>query len=99
VTTNLSGGNFTIAWSAVVNADHYEVWRSDVPYFMIGVGGSVKIAEPTSPMVVDNAGIGNTNTNYYYYILAVDEHGQTSPVSTHIGEFDFGIVVDSIPFS
>jgi len=73
-------GKITIAWQASTDPDdavnHYEVWRSNK------VNGTFNlIASPTTTSYVDNAG---ANKTMWYYVVAVDSHGNKSAASAKV---------------
>lgn len=67
-------GQITVSWSASTDPDdavnHYEVWSSKKP-----TTGFTQLTTVTGTSYVDNAGHGQTR---YYYIIAVDSHGNKS---------------------
>jgi len=77
--------------------DHYEVWRSSTPYFTPGDAGTEHIADvaPASGGAViftdTTSHIGNPDVNDYYIVLAIDANGDASPLSEHVGGFDFAL--------
>jgi hypothetical protein len=83
-----SGNNVELAWTADPNAAEYRVYRDTSPYY-IPSGGTLVQAGANSPW--SGLGTGDTVTNYYYFLEAVDCTG-TSVAAQHVGEFDFAIV-------
>jgi hypothetical protein len=95
------GGDVQITWSATAGSDHYEIWSSADPYFVpsgtcVAPGGGLTChTEVNSPHVDNyNGGIGDTGTNYYYYVMAVNACGTatSSATSEHVAEFDFAVI-------
>lgn len=70
----------TISWTASTDPDdavnHYEIWRSNKP-----AGGFTQVGSSTTTSYTDNAGKGQTR---YYYVIAVDSHGNKSAKSVTI---------------
>lgn len=73
-------GKITISWSASTDPDdavnHYELWRSNKLN-----GGYSLIASPTGLSYLDNVGKKQTR---YYYVIAVDSHGNKSAASVKV---------------
>ena len=73
-------GNITVSWSASTDpddaVDHYEVWRSNKLN-----GSYTLVASPTTTSYVDAAGHNQTR---FYFIVAVDSHGNRSGNSAKV---------------
>lgn len=93
-----------LTWTHVGGSvHHYEVWRSESPYFTppaegtriksdiapaVNVGAPMAFPDPASHL-------GNTAINDYYVVLAVNASGVKSLVAQRAGAFDFGLVAGS----
>jgi len=93
----LTASGTQLQWAAAPGAvDHYEVWRSESPYYAPGDAGTVKLADiPANGTFsyTDNPGGGGAAAvNYYYMVLAVDEDGLYSDRQPRVADFDFALV-------
>ena len=90
-----------LTWSDVGgSADHYEVWRSNAPYFTpvpaegtliaSNVPRGANAGDPVS-FTDQYSHLGNPDTNDYYVVLAVSAGGLKSLVSNRVGVFDFSL--------
>jgi N-acetylmuramoyl-L-alanine amidase len=94
LTATLSGNDIALSWSAVSIdttgstevISHYVVYRSEDPDFEPGPGDS--IAGTPENNYSDGGAAGDTLTNYFYVIRAVDSAGNKSASSSRVGEFD-----------
>lgn len=99
LTAQRADNGVKLTWTHVGgNVSHYEVWRSESPYFAPGAAGSAKISPnlppPTSPGApvefTDTAShAGNPDVQDYYVVLAIGANGQPSPASNRVAAFDF----------
>ena len=85
-------------WTAAPGAvDHYEVWRSESPYYAPGDPGTTKLADipanGTLSYTDSPGGGGDAAVNYYYMVLAVDQDGLYSDRQQRVADFDFDLVV------
>jgi phosphatidylserine/phosphatidylglycerophosphate/cardiolipin synthase-like enzyme len=88
---HLAGSSIVLIWSAPEGgsgADHYVVYRDTVPDLAAGAGDS--LAEAWDITYTDNTigVVGDTLTNYYYAVRAIEAGGYKSEASNVAGEFD-----------
>jgi len=91
LTADMSAGDIALSWSPVTvdtagspeSVSHYVVYRSADPS-----SDGDSIAGPTGAFYVDAGAAGDTLTNYFYLIRAVDGSGNRSEPSNRVGEFD-----------
>jgi len=93
----LTASGTRLSWNAAPGAvDHYEVWRSESPYYAPGDAGTLKLADiPANGTLSydDNpGGGGDPAVNYYYMVLAVDADGLYSDRQPRVADFDFALV-------
>ncbi len=86
-----------LQWTAAPGAvDHYEVWRSESPYYAPGDAETTKLADiPANGSLsyTDSpGGGGDAAVNYYYMVLAVDADGLYSDRQQRVADFDFDLV-------
>ncbi len=96
-----TGGALNLGWTDVGGTvHHYEVWRSNTPFFTPGEAGSEQVGSDIPTPHVAGAplqatglphSLGNAAQNDYYLIIAVDTVGQTSAVTQRLGAFDFAL--------
>lgn len=76
-------------WTEIGIADHYELFRDDTsPYFTPGQA----YAEPAVADYLDEDVLASAGA-FYYAVRAVDNDGQTYPVSNRVGVFSFPLSV------
>lgn len=66
--------------------DYYVVYRSAAVF---STGDS--LMSTTETEYTDPGAVGDTGTNYYYTVKAVDLSEQKSPFSNQVGEFDIDL--------
>ncbi len=92
VTTDTSGSTTTLS--------RYIIYRGTRAYFTPTPAESIGVAAPASIAFTDNnlGGadvVGDTGTNYFYCLQAVDAGGGRSEFSNRVGEFDYQIYTTS----
>jgi len=105
LTIQINADAVDLGWSAVTldadgfptTVDHYVVYRGTQAYFMPtpadSIGGTA--AGVTSLTDADLGGVnvvGDTLTQYFYTVEAVDIFGGRSAVSNRVGEYDYQLV-------
>ncbi len=93
-TATLSGSDIALSWSAVTvdsagspeNVSYYVVYRNSDPVFTAGPSDS--IAGVGGDNYLDVGAAGDTLTNYFYLVRAVDSAGNASANSSTVGEID-----------
>jgi hypothetical protein len=81
-----STGDVHLSWTepyAEGGVSYYVVYRSTVP----AVAGD-SLAATTDTSYADLGAVGDTTTNHYYTVEAVDDFGSKSTSSNQVGEFD-----------
>ena len=94
LTVTLDQGDLSLSWSAVTTdsagspetTSYYVVYRDEDPGFSPGPGDS--IAGVTETSYLDPGAAGDTLTNYFYIVHAVDTSANKSSDSARVGEFD-----------
>jgi len=94
LTALLSQNDIALSWSAVTTdttgasetISYYVVYRNEDPGFAPGPGDSITGTVDTT--YLDAGAAGDTLTNYFYIVHAVDASGNRSSDSARIGEFD-----------
>jgi fibronectin type 3 domain-containing protein len=99
---SVSGNNILLEWTAPEDSVSYNIYRDTEPGFT--TGGSNRIAADVNDEDLVTTGIqwtdtgdgvvlvGDTNSNYFYVITAVDAAGNESGPSNRVGEFDIELV-------
>jgi len=92
VTTDTSGAPTTL--------DRYVIYRGTRAYFTPTFAESIATAIPSAVQFTDNniggvSVVGDTDTNYFYCMVAVDVAGSRSALSNRVGEYDYQIVTTS----
>jgi subtilisin family serine protease len=85
-----SSGNIHLTWtepSSDAGVDHYVIYRTTEPTLTMD-----SLDATTDTTYIDAAAVGETTTQYYYMVKAVDTLGQKSPESNKVGEFDIPLV-------
>jgi len=103
--TAVSDDNILLEWTALEDAVSYNVYRDTEPDFTPDqTGGSNRIATDVNDEDLETTGfqwtntsddvvlVGDTNSNYFYAITAVDAAGNESEPSNKAGEFDIKLV-------
>ena len=103
--TAVSDDNILLEWTASADAVSYNVYRDTEPDFTPDqTGGSNRIATDVNDEDLETTGfqwtntsddvvlVGDTNSNYFYAITAVDAAGNESEPSNKAGEFDIQLV-------
>ncbi|MEW5701768.1 MAG: Ig-like domain-containing protein [Candidatus Zixiibacteriota bacterium] len=104
----VSGNAIQLTWSAVTldtsgaatSLSRYVIYRSTRAYFTPTPAESIGTALPAAVMFTDNnvGGadvVGDTGTNYFYCLVAVDVAGGRSTASNRVGEYDYQIFTTS----
>jgi serine protease AprX len=89
LSTNLSIADIVLQWTAAtddVGISHYVIYRKNVPSYTPTHAESLGTSVLTS--YADAAAAGDTLTNYYYHVKAVDTSNKKSSDSNEAGEFD-----------
>lgn len=82
-----------LSWGAVTGATFYELHRTTNAFFNPSGAAWQTVPSPTTQYDF-TAGIGDSNTNYYFRGIARNA-SQTSPASNTVGEFDYGADIPS----
>ncbi len=99
VLISLSGGNLTLSWPAVtqdegggaVTVSHYQVWRSNQPYFRPWDTGVNLVGTPSATSI--SAGAAPTaGQSTFFGIRSVASSGLLSRTSARVGAFSYGLV-------
>jgi hypothetical protein len=104
----INGENIELSWSAVTldetglptTIGGYIIYRGTSAYFTPGPSDSIGFTDDLTLSFVDNNilgadVIGDTLTNYFYVVVALDIYDNRSAVSNRVGEFDYQIVTTS----
>jgi hypothetical protein len=104
----INGESIELSWSEVTldesglptTLSGYVVYRGTSAYFTPGPVDSVGFTDAITFAFVDNDifgadVVGDTLTNYFYVVVAVDIFDNRSVVSNRVGEFDYQIAVTS----
>jgi hypothetical protein len=83
------GSDLHLTWDAMVDIDHYDVYRDTVAHF--SVSSLTLIGSPSTNQYTDPGAVGNLSVNYFYRIVAVSNEGSESQASDTVGEFDYDI--------
>jgi hypothetical protein len=80
--------------------DHYVIYRGTRAYFTPGPADSIGGTDEFTTMFDDNDinganVVGDTTTQYFYAVEAVDIYGNRSAVSNRVGEYDYQLVTTS----
>jgi serine protease AprX len=89
LTANYRQGCIVLQWSPSsddVGVSHYVIYRKDTPYYIPVHGDSLGFTSLTT--YTDAGAAGDTLTNYFYHVKAVDTAGKKSSDSNEAGEFD-----------
>jgi serine protease AprX len=89
LTATFRQGCIVLQWTAStddVGISHYVIYRSDTPDYEPSHDDSLGSNTPT--WYVDYGAAGDTLTNHYYHVKAVDVSGKKSDDSNEVGEFD-----------
>ena len=76
-----------LEWGAIENADNYAIYRGTVPFFT----SEEAHATVSGLSFEDPNSAGNPDVNYFYYVTAVNEVGE-SDISNRVGEFDYRLI-------
>jgi serine protease AprX len=82
-------GCILLGWSPSsddVGVSHYVIYRRDTPDYTPTHGDS--LGSSTTTWYTDAGAAGDTLTNYFYHVKAVDTSGKKSSDSNEAGEFD-----------
>ncbi len=104
----VSGNAIQLSWSPVTadtsgsstTLTRYVVYRGTRAYFAPTPAESIGVAAPAAVSFTDNniGGadvVGDTGTNYFYCLQAVDASGGRSAYSNRVGEYDYQIYTTS----
>ena len=86
----LSAGQVVLTWSSATDSkgvSHYVIYRNSDPTFMPQASDSIGWTTETT-FLDESSPVGNTTTNGYYVVKAVDGAGNKSLSSNKVGEFD-----------
>lgn len=97
ISLSASGADARLAWAAVTQdvngkaavVDHYDVWRSDLPYFTPNPATDTPYANVFEPGFTD-IGVLSGAGAYYYTVSAVNS--APSALSNRLGKVSFGLV-------
>jgi len=105
LTIGINGETIELAWSAVTLdtaglatvIDGYIVYRGTRAYFSPGPADSIGFTDAATLVFTDNDlfgadVVGDTLTNYFYVVVAMDVYGNRSAVSNRVGEYDYQVV-------
>jgi uncharacterized protein (UPF0179 family) len=92
ISTDTSGSATTLA--------RYVVYRGTRAYYTPTAAESIGVAVPAAVSFTDNNSggadvVGDTSTNYFYCLQAVDAGGGRSAISNRVGEYDYQIYTTS----
>lgn len=79
--------------------DHYEVWRSGVPYFATGDATAVQlhsnlvVGTHGTQVTFNDSTAGSNNNNYFYLVEVVGVNNQTT--FNEVGKFNFQLIPGS----
>ena len=79
--------------------DHYEVWRSDVPYFAVGgetavnLNNNIIVTTHGTPVIFNDSTAGSDSQNYFYLVEIVGVNNQTT--FNEVGKFNYPIIPGS----
>ncbi len=90
----LSGSLVQLSWTFVDDVCGHELHRSTEPYYSPSTATEIRIIPLSNVSYSSSVGVGNVNTNYYYY-MRVAGGNSFNPTSNGVGEFDFAIVPGS----
>jgi len=89
--TQLDATNVRLSWGVVTDVASYSLYRDLVdPYFTPGVAYQSIVGTQ-----IDDAALGDVNTNHFYVARSVCATGFASDVSNRVGEIEFTIVRDA----
>ncbi len=84
-----TGSILRLDWAHAAGYDHYQVWRSDSPYF--DLDGAHIGAVAAAPWQFDDPGaLGDPAVNHFYRVMGIKTDGGAS-ISSYVGEFDFAL--------
>ncbi len=102
---SIAGDDIQLAWSAATvdtsglptNVDHYTIYRGTRAYFTPSAIDSIGVTDEFTTSFTDNNidgadVVGDTTTNYFYVVEAVDIYGNRSLVSNRVGQYDYQLV-------
>jgi len=85
----LSASALRLAWANGTAYEHYDVWRSDNPYFT--PAGTPRSTISQGPWHFDDAAaLGEANSNHFYLVEGGQYDGGAT-TSVRVGEFDFAL--------
>jgi hypothetical protein len=93
LTATLSVSDIVLEWSHAkdnVAINQYVVYRATMPYFGSTSGDSIGATK--GAMYQDLEAAGDSLTNYFYVVKAVDRSRNLAEDSNRVGEFDAGLV-------
>jgi hypothetical protein len=105
LTITINAGTIDLSWSAITvdssgfttTIDHYVIYRGTKAYFTPTSLDSIAGVSPITLNFNDNnlGGadvVGDTLTNYFYTVEAVDQYGNRAKPSNRVGEYDYQLV-------
>lgn len=98
VTIQPNGTQAILSWTTTAGSTDYKVLRTTSPYFplnapgVVELPGTINYSGNTATITDTDAVVGNAATNYYYYVLGVNNCQTESAVSNHTAVFDFALV-------
>jgi hypothetical protein len=108
LTIVILGDSIQLSWSPTTldttgfptTIDHYVVYRGTLAYFTPGPSDSIAGTNDLTTTFADNNTnganvVGDTTTQYFYVVAAVDVFGNRSLVSNRVGEYDYQLVTTS----
>ncbi len=86
--------DISLSWTHVAPNTGYDVWRSTMPYFSPGQGGSIQLADLPAPadgepVSFTDVGAAADSQDYFYLVMAVLD--PASSVAAHLGKFSFDV--------
>lgn len=105
VSISADGSNAQLAWPPVtkdtggapLTVDHYQVWRSALPFFAPGSGDSLLLGTPATPGWTDVNALANATSGYYVVRAVAGDRLSTS--SNRVGEFPYPLTSGEGTFS
>ena len=96
-----SGGYSQLTWTAT-QAEQYQVWSSESPYFLPGsdcanppAGQSCRVENGVTHLDDYHGNAGNPNQNIFYFVQGINGCDDGGENAGKVGEFDFTIVSGS----